>query len=121
MSTKPMVTNFDLWKKAHNVVLMVFKITARIKEQDKIGFIEAFRQCAIEVVNQITFAYYEKVPKERIVFYKNAGSEVERLKYFCILARDLGYLKEKAQIFDKVEEIGRIIYSNIYKFSKDLK
>jgi len=104
--------NFEelpVWKKAHNLTLLVYKLTEKFPGQEVYGLTSQVRRSSSSIAANIAEGFSRHSTKELVQFLYNArGSNAETL-YHIMLAKDLGYIKDVSYIKMKNEynEIGK--------------
>lgn len=79
-----------VWQKAHTLVLGVYKYTGSFPESEKFVLVNQMRRSAISIPANI------------------AQGSLEELKYFILLAHDLGYMG-KDELNHLAEEVSRLL------------
>ncbi len=110
--------DFDLWKKAHKMVLEIYKISRKFPDEEKQALGLELRTRAFHVPAYIAEGFRRRVPKERVRYYQDALTDLEETKYYLVLARDLGYIDPEHRIFKKANDVGRILYTTKTNLSK---
>ncbi len=98
-----------VWKKAHELTLLVYKVTKSFPKSEIYGLTSQIRRSSSSIGANIAEGFNRNSTKELIQFLYNArGSSGESL-YHIRLARDLKYLKD--DYYKKLEngynEVGR--------------
>lgn len=102
-----------LWKKAHELVLQIYKHTQLFPSVEIYGLTSQMRRAAYSIPANIVEGHARNGIKEFIRFLNISRASLEELKYFTLLARDLKYLtKTNYEILNELEiEVTRILYS----------
>jgi len=105
-------TDLMAWKKSHELVLYVYKITKDYPKDELFGLISQSKRAASSVAANIVEGFRRQGLKDSLKFYNQADASLEELKYHLILARDLDYISKERYnfIFTKAEEAGRLLY-----------
>jgi four helix bundle protein len=53
--------------------------------------------------------FNKRTLRDKSHFYNIAQSSLEELRYYFILTKDLGFMKENKEYLDSTEEIGRML------------
>ncbi len=93
--------DLEVWKKAHSLVLEIYKLTAQFPKDEKYGIIDQLRRAAYSVPANIVEGQSRNTTKEYLSFLYNARGSVEEVRYFLLLSTDLGYINK--DIRQKVE------------------
>lgn len=99
----------DVWRRAHALVLDVYRATAGLPDHEKFGIVSQMRRAAVSVPANIAegFKRYGRGEKRR--FYNMSQASLEELRYYCILCRDLGYTADTGNLIRQSEVVGRIL------------
>jgi len=89
------------WKKAHKLVIDVYKATKLFPKEEKFGLTSQIRRCAASVTSNIAEGFSRYSKKEKRQFYYMSLGSLTELQNQLLIARDIGYLDG-----DKVKEIG---------------
>lgn len=88
-------TDLVAWQEAHKLALMVYKVTKSFPKEELFGLINQMRRAAVSVTSNIAEGFSRQFYKEKVQFYCIAQSSNTELQNQLLLARDVGYLKEK--------------------------
>jgi len=84
----------NVWKEAHELTLLVYKISKTFPRDELFGLTSQFRRAVVSVVANIVEGQARSSRKEFLQFlYISNGSLVE-VEYYCELARDLDYIDQ---------------------------
>ena len=98
-----------VWKKSHQMVLDVYKATRDFPAQEMYGLTSQMRRAAVSVPANIAEGFGRAGAKDKARLYNIAQGSTEEMKYFVILAKDLGYLKDPAPLASLLEEISKML------------
>jgi four helix bundle protein len=85
----------QVWQKAHQLVLLIYKITAHYPKFEIYGLISQMRRASISIVPNIIEGFKRKSIKDSLNFYNIADASLEELKYQLLLSYELKYITEK--------------------------
>ena len=105
--------HLEVWKKAHQLVLTVYKITKDFPPEEKFALVSQMRRAAVSVPANIAEGFKKRTLRDKANFYNIAQGSLEELRYYFILVKDLGFMKENQGWLNAVEEIGRMLYGLI--------
>ena len=88
-------TDLFAWQEAHNLVLMIYKITAAFPKEEIFGLVSQMRRSALSITSNIAEGFGRQGYKEKIQFYYLAQGSLTELKNQIIASRDIGYIKDK--------------------------
>ena len=104
--------DLNVWRKSHDLVINVYKLTKNFPKEEKFGLVTQLRRSAVSMPTNIVEGFKRKSKADYAHFINIADSSLEETKYHLILARDLGYINDKD--FDKLnnmcDEIGKMLY-----------
>jgi len=97
-----------VWQKAHQFVLLVYKITELHPQKEMFGLTSQFRRAAISIAANIAEGYKKKDYKNKIHFFNIAQGSLEEYKYYIILSKDLNYPSD-SELEILSEEISKLL------------
>lgn len=112
------IRNFEdlkVWQEAHQLALEVYKATDTYPQREIYGLIAQMRRAAVSVPANIAEGFGRKSEKEKLNFYNIAQGSLSELKYYFILARDLGYHQTVTTPLEKCGAVARMLHSLMEK------
>ena len=100
----------DVWRDAHQLVLDVYRATGKFPRQEQYGLVAQMRRAAVSVPANIAEGFKRHGAREKVRFYNFAESSLEELRYYMILATDLGYVPEGAASTSRIESVNRMLF-----------
>ena len=100
----------EVWQRAHKLVLKVYRVTVTFPTDERFGIISQMRRAAASVAANIAEGFKRQSQSDKIRFYNYSESSLEEVKYFFILAQDLGYLTEMEEMMKDAEIVSRMLY-----------
>ena len=101
----------DVWKRAIEFVVTVYKLTEKFPRDEKFGLTSQIRRAAVSVPANISEGAARHTTKEFRYFLSNAQGSVSELATELLIANKLGYLRRET--FDtangELTSIGRMI------------
>jgi len=101
----------DVWKRAIDFVVAVYKITESFPRDERFGLISQIRRAAVSIPANIAEGAARHTSKEFKYFLSNAQGSVSELATELLIAQRPGYVKEET--FDtgnkELTSIGRMI------------
>ncbi len=93
----------DAWQQAHQLVLMIYKVTAQFPTAERFGITSQLRRATCSVTSNIAegFGRYHFKDKQR--FYYHARGSLREIQSIILIARDLHYLSESSAL--SIEEL----------------
>ncbi|MBR5633900.1 MAG: four helix bundle protein [Prevotella sp.] len=80
------------WQKAHQFVLMVYRVCKNFPEFEKYGLASQFQRAAVSVTANIAEGYRKISQADKLRFLNISQGSLEECRYYCLLAKDLGYI-----------------------------
>ena len=105
--------DLDVWRQAHALVLEVYRLTGGFPNDEKFGLVSQMRRAAVSVPANIAEGFKKRGSKDKANFYNIAQGSLEELRYYFILAHDLGYQGAPVSEPDSFGSIGRMLHGLI--------
>ncbi len=99
-----------MWQKAHRLVLAVYEFTSHLPKQETYGLSLQMRRAAISIPANIAEGFRKRSRPDKARFMNMAEGSVEEIRYYLILAQDLGY-GQTGELMASLEEVSRLLYS----------
>ena len=99
----------NVWQKAHKLVLDIYEITKKFPKEEKPELVSRTRRAAMAIPIKIAEGFMRRNPGEKESSYKISQDALEELKYYCILACDLEYIKNGEELLESINEVGRML------------
>jgi len=103
--------DLDVWRKAHELALLVFRLTEGFPRSDQFGIVAQVRRSCSSVAANIAEGFGRGTTKEFLRSLQIARGELEETRYFMLLSRDLGKIskEEFSRVSDECDSAGRLI------------
>jgi len=88
-------TDLDTWKKAHKLVLEIYKTTKSFPKEERFGLVDQMRRCAVSISSNIAEGFSRQGKKEKLQFYFMAKGSLTELQNQILIAKDVKYLENK--------------------------
>ncbi len=85
-------SDLDAWKKAHEVVLFIYRITKTFPRDELFGLTNQMRRAAISAESNIAEGFGRNTAKDKQHFFAISKGSLLELQSQSITARDLEYL-----------------------------
>jgi four helix bundle protein len=111
---KPTAKSFrDLfvWRKAHELVLEVYRLTSKFPKSEMYGLTQQLRRAAVSIPANIAEGFTRRSKIEKVRFMNIAQGSLEESRYYLILANDLGYADTRLLV-ELLEDVARPL--NVY-------
>src|ERR1700722_5744163 len=98
----------ELWKKAHQWVLSVYRFTEGFPRHELFALTSQLRRAAVSVPANFAEGFKKRGKADKARFYNIAQGSLEECRYYLILARDLGY-GEPSDLTERLREVSRML------------
>lgn len=102
-------TDLIVWQKSHALVLKIYSITRTFPAEERYGLVSQMRRAGVSIAANIAEGFKRQGSKSKILFYNISQTSLEEVRYYFILARDLGYAKDTKKIMADCQEIARLL------------
>lgn len=85
-------TDLITWQKAHNLVLLIYNITAGFPAYEKLALSNQMQRAAVSVTSNIAEGFARRGKKEKIQFYYMSLGSLSELRNQLIICKDLKYI-----------------------------
>ena len=86
--------DLQVWQKAHELVLDIYRITVQFPPHEMYGLISQLRRAVLSVASNIVEGFHRRSVHGSLHFYNMADASLEEVRYQLMVARDLGYIQE---------------------------
>ena len=101
--------DLEVWGKAHQLVLNIYRITKKFPEVEKFTLVSQMRRAAVSVPANIAEGFKKRGIKDKANFYNIAQGSLSELRYYLILSRDLEYCNKTDELYEQTETVGRML------------
>jgi len=110
-----------VWHKAHQVTLVIYHLTKSFPKDELYGMISQMRRASYSIPANIAEGCGRETDNDFARFLTIALGSASELEYFCILAKDLGYISESdySTVIVKVTEVKRMLTGFIKRLKAD--
>ena len=91
-----------VWQETHKLVLEIYKLTASFPKSEIYGLVNQLKRAASSVPANIVEGQSRNTTKDYLHFLYNSRGSLEEVRYFLLLARDLGFLS--ADSYEVIEK-----------------
>jgi four helix bundle protein len=103
-----------LWRKAHQWVLRVYKMTKGFPKEELFGLTSQLRRSATSIPANFAEGFRKRSKAEKLRYYNIMQGSISESHYFLILAGDLGY-GDCSTLIDEVMEVDAMLSSYMRK------
>lgn len=103
--------DLNAWKEAHNLVLLVYRVTENFPNKERFGLTNQLRRAAVSLTSNIAEGFGRSTKNDKAHFYTVAKGSLFETQNQMYSAKDLGYInKEQSSIFEKqADTVSRLI------------
>lgn len=100
------------WEKAHELTLMVYKLTESFPKCEEFGLKSQIRRATVSIPSNIAEGFKRKSKADSSHFYNIAEASLEEVKYQLLLSRDLKYISSEDYNIatELADETGKILF-----------
>lgn len=88
-------TDLRVWQEGHQLVILIYKITKTFPREETYSLIDQMRRSVASITCNIAEGFGRHGYKEKLQFYYLAQGSITELKNQILIAKDVGYLKQK--------------------------
>ena len=110
MKRKPAKKFQDLivWQKSHQLVLGLYAYSKNFPKDEIYGLTSQTRRAGVSVCANIAEGFKKSTKAEKRRYLNIAQGSLEEVRYYLILAKDLGY-GDNSELMEKLDEAARIL------------
>ena len=102
-----------VWKKAYELVLEIYKLTASFPKSEIYGLAKQMRRAAVSIPSNIAEGYCRKHKAEYKQFMSIAYGSLSELETQYLLSFDLSYTSPDSHIENLFKEVGAMLFRMI--------
>ena len=109
--------NLDVWKRAHELVLTVYKASQALPKEEMFGVTMQIRRTSVAIATRIADGCGRDSDPAFAVELRRALAACSETEYLLLLAKDLGYFKPETYDSMSAEtvEVRKMIYGLLRK------
>lgn len=85
-------TDLNAWKEAHELALLVYKITKQFPKEEQFGLTNQLRRAVVSITSNIAEGFSRSSYKEKVQFYSMALGSLSEVQSQLLIARDISYI-----------------------------
>ncbi len=97
-----------VWQKSHALALTVYTLTRSFPREEMFGLTSQMRRSATSVPANIAEAFKKRSKSDKVRILNISQGSLEELRYYFILAADLGYLQSTVAA-KELEDVARLL------------
>ena len=110
--------DLEVWKKAHQFVLDVYRTTEAFPKHELYGLTSQLRRAAVSVPANFAEGFRRASKPDKVRFYNIAIGSLEECRYYLRLSKDLNYA-ETDPLRTQLEEVSKMLTSYTGKIRAD--
>jgi four helix bundle protein len=88
-------TDLKVWRKGHNLVLEIYKITSAFPKEEVFGLASQLRRAAVSITSNTAEGFSRKSYKEKAQFYSMALGSLTEVQNQLLISRDIRYITDE--------------------------
>lgn len=101
--------DLKVWQKAHAAVKAPCRLSQDFPPQERFGLTAQARAAAVSIPANICEGFGRRSRREKARFYNIAEGSLEELRYYLILAVDLGFVCDARSLEQCLDEVARML------------
>jgi four helix bundle protein len=103
--------DLETWQVAHELILVIYKITKRYPKDELYGIVSQLRRAALSITANIAEGFSRYHYNDKIRFYHIARGSVSEVRNCLRLSKDLAYIakEEYKDLSDGMEKVSMMI------------
>ena|ERR1041385_1184036 len=97
-----------VWRKAHEFVLLVYRLTAAFPRAETYGLAVQMRRAAVSIPANISEGFLKRGRQDKARYMNIAEESLEESRYYLISVKDLGY-GDTDLLMSKLDQVGRLL------------
>ncbi len=119
MSYAKSFEDVEIWKKAHQFVLDIYRLTGVFPKHELFCLTSQLRRAAISIPANFAEGFRKSTRPDKLRFYGIALSSLEECRYYLRLAKDLNY-GDTDDLRVNLVEISKMLTSYMSKIRNDM-
>jgi len=110
------INNYEVFKRAHNLTLKIYKITKNYPKEERYGLISQMRRAVYSIPMNLKEGSFGS-EAEFFKYVRISIGSKEELDYQLLLSKDLGYISEKdwKVLLNELDIIGKMLFKIVIK------
>lgn len=93
-------TDLIVWREAHTLVLMIYKMTEKFPRSEIFGLTNQLRRAVVSITSNIAEGFSRKSYNEKLQYYSTALGSLTEAQNQLVISRDIHYID--ATNFDRI-------------------
>ena len=99
-----------VWQKAHQFVLMAYRLSKGFPRAEIFGLTSQLRRAAVSMAANIAEGFKKRGKADKLRYFNIAQGSLEECRYYLILVRDLEYGNGEA-LMPLIQEVSKLLES----------
>lgn len=99
-----------VWQKAHALVLAIYRMSSVFPKAELYGLTSQLRRAAVSIPANLAEGFKKRTAPDKLRLMNIAQGSAEEVRYYLILAKDLGY-SETEGLKVQLDEVTRLLDS----------
>lgn len=110
-----------VWQKAHELVLLVYRLTKKFPKEERFNLIDQMRRSATSIATNIAEGCGKYSQKDFVAYLQVSQGSSQEIEYLSILSKDLRYItiEEYDDLNSRINEVKAMLISLIQKVRRD--
>ncbi len=110
-------TDLTVWQRGHKLVVSIYSVTKLFPREEIYSLTDQMRRCATSITSNIAEGFGRQTYKEKAQFYYMSSGSLSELKNQLLIAKDVGYLKQKDfdNLIESCNEVHKLLNGLIRK------
>jgi four helix bundle protein len=100
--------NLIVWQKSHALALRVYRVSSNYPKPETYGLTSQVRRAATSVPANIAEGFKRVSRADKARMLNVAQGSLEELRYYLLLAQDLGY-EGDSELMEDLDEVARLL------------
>jgi four helix bundle protein len=103
--------DLNAWKKGHELVLMIYRITKEFPRDESFGLTNQLRRAGVSITANIAEGFSRTSYREKAQFYATSLGSLTEAQSHLLIAKDVGYITETTyqQVAEKTITVNKIL------------
>ena len=109
-----------VWQKAHELVLLVYRLTKKFPKEERFNLIDQMRRSATSIATNIAEGCGKYSQKDFVAYLQVSQGSSQEIEYLSILSKDLKYItiEEYDDLNSRINEVKAMLISLIQKVTR---
>ncbi|WP_233164123.1 four helix bundle protein [Snuella sedimenti] len=104
--------NYNVWQKAHQLVLSIYKITAQFPKSEQFNLVSQINRACLSIPTNIVEVCGRETQKELVRFLYISSGSTHELEYLILVSKELKFIPEEdsEKLLKKIGEIKKCCF-----------